>query len=146
MMETFLLQTILLFPRYCLNGVLYKSWKRCENLRNSSICKFMTAQGKTVFGSIYRFCLCNQNPVAIIAVFTSVGDALDGIEKATIPEINPYNTTLSCLYKVKKLSATNQLIAIPVSSIITKCTLVPIMKPGCDYDFISPIPNLYERH
>ena len=53
---------------YKLDGVLYQTWKKTGQLRNSSICKFSAANGTSAFGSIHCFCLYNKVPVAIKCV------------------------------------------------------------------------------
>ena len=139
--------TFPVFPRYWLNGVLYKSWKKSEKLRNSSVCKFKKVDGRIAFGSIhYCFCFCAKIPVGIIAVFNCnyVKDPFEEMLPATIPELNPYLLTNSCILKVRKLSISKEFIAVPVFSITNKC--VHISMKSKEHDFIVCMPNPYEHH
>jgi hypothetical protein len=128
------------FSRYKLNGVLYKTWKDSEHLRNSSVCKFKTESGSIAFGSIHCFCFCNATPVAIMAAFGSVRDAFEGVPASTIPEITSFSMTRSCVLKVH---FSGEFQAVPISSIILKCVHIAVeSKP---FDFIVPLPNSYEH-
>lgn len=71
-------------------------------------------------GSIRCFCICDKTPVAVIAVYGSVKDAFEGmqLQNATIPELNTYSLQNSCIFEV---SYTQQLLAVPISAILTKC-------------------------
>lgn len=129
------------FCRYKQNGILYKTWKNADQLRNSSVCKFLTANGTQLFGSIQYFCLSATVPVAIIAAFRPAKDAFEGVERATIPDLNLFSLTNSCVFKVEKVQ---QLQAVPVSSILTKCVCISI--PSKPYYFIVTVPNSYEHH
>ncbi len=132
------------FPRYKFNGVLYQTWKSSKQLRNSSVCKFRNVHGITQVGSIRCFCLCDKVPVAIIAVFGAIKDAFEEVQNATIPELNTFSLTNSCVFKVDKLSVLQQFQATPVSSIAIKC--VHIAMKSKPFDFIVPMPNSYEHH
>lgn len=118
--------TFPVFPRYKLRGVLYQTWKSTKSLRNSSVCKFDTVDGKTAFGSIRCLCLCDTIPVAIVALFGSAIDAFEEVQRATIQELNTFSCTNSCIFKVQKISITNQFKALPISSILSKCVHIPI--------------------
>ncbi len=41
------------FPRYWLNGVLYKTWKTSKQLRNSSVCQFKKENGVTAIVNVF---------------------------------------------------------------------------------------------
>ena len=134
----------LVFPRYKLNGILYQTWKDSKKLRNSSVCKFMRADDTTAVGSIQCFCYCDTIPVAIIADFGFVKDAFEGVQRATIPELNQFLLKNSCIYTFEKETVSRKIVAVPVSAIKTKCVHIPI-KSKC-YDFVVPMPNFYEHH
>lgn len=133
------------FSRYKHNNILYQVWKDSKQCRNSSVCKFMDMNGTTLFGSIRCFCISNGLPVAIIAKFGSIKDAFEGLQRATIHELNNFSSTKCFIFKVERLSSTtNCLQAIPISSIITKCVHIPILSKS--HDFIVPVTNFYEHH
>ena len=100
------------FDRYKLNGILYIRWKNSDQLRNSSVCKFLSANGTQLFGSIQSFCLSATVSVAIIAAFHPAKDAFEGMQRATVPDLNISSLTKSCVFKVEK---TQQLQAVAVS-------------------------------
>ena len=91
------------------------------------------------FGQIKFFLLATQ-PMAILEEFeqTSIGILHD----INIPL--PSNFLDKVIYRVKKLSLSSKLNAIPVHSIMTKCVLIPMK--GEEYNYIITQPNTYEHH
>lgn len=134
----------LVFPRYKLNGILYQTRKDSKKVRNSSVCKFTRANNSTAFGSIQCFCSCDTIPVAIIADFGLVKDAFEGVQRATIPKLNSFLQKHSCIFTFEKETASRKFLAVPVSSIISKCVHIPIKSK--DHDFVVPIPNFYDHN
>ena len=80
--------------------------------------------------------------MAIIAVFNRVKDAFEGIQAANIQELNAFSLQYSCIFKVE--SNIEQFLAVPVSSILTKC--IHIRVKSQPFDFIVPMPNSHEHH
>ena len=131
------------FPRYKLGSVVYHSWKS-DRLRNSSVCKFTESNGQASFGSIRCFCFCNGLSIAIIAIFGSSSDIFESVRDSPISELNLSKEINSYLFKVQKISVTQRTVAVPTSSIISKCVHIPIK--GKSYDYITTLPNTYEHH
>ena len=123
---------------------MYQAWNK-SRVRNSSVCKFRNSSGTMHYGSIRCFCFWGGEPVAVLAVFTPKHNALEEVQNSSIPELNPLSLSINTfIVKVMKLSITNVFVAVPVSSIISKCVHVPIK--GKPYDFIVSLPNVYEHH
>ena len=125
------------FSRYKLNRVEYQIF----NLIGST-CQFKKQDGTSAFGSIYCFCLCNRQPIAIIATSPSVKDAFDGLSHASISKLNKYRLTNSCIFKVDKIISPINFQAIHVSSITMKCVHIPSQS----YDYVVPLPNNVTFH
>ena len=72
-------------------------------------------------------------PVAVLVVFTPKHNALE-VQNSSIPELNSLSLSINTfIAKVMKLSIT-VFVAVPVSSIVSKCVHVPIK--GKPYHFI----------
>jgi len=55
--------------KYKQRGTLFHAAKREVQKRDSSYCKFIAIEGTVHQGSILRFCLCNDDPIAIIEAY-----------------------------------------------------------------------------
>ena len=76
------------------------------------------------------------------------GGILDYLEPPELPELPVLNESTSLLdnimFKVKKLSVSKELTAIPVTSILSKCVLIPV--EGLEWNYIIVLPNQVEHH
>ena len=115
--------------------------------RDSSICQIKYNE-KVLFVSVRRFCIINSSVIGIGNVFETVhGNIFDDIGT---PSIN--NCTLSngsgvinrFIFKVRKLSVTNSIVAFTASSIIQLCVHIPIKHSETDYIVLQP--NHFEHH
>ena len=130
------------------NSTLYTTAAKEGNhkARDGSICVF-TNHSTLHFGSIFQFCFCNGSLVAVIREFEQLEQTVfDNIRHPTHPELtislcNPITDFVFC---VKKLSLTNKMVAVPVSSIFQKCVHIPVK--GVLFDYIITIPNMFEHH
>lgn len=114
--------------------------------RDSSICQIK--HNNDLFVSVRRFCLINESVIGIGNVFQTMHENIfDTIAKPSIsnPTLkNRSNLINRYMYKVKKLSVSNAVVAFTASSIIQLCVHVPIKHS--ETDFIILQPNLFEHH
>lgn len=133
------------FPRYKGNSVFVSSKPR--NLRNSSICK-IRLPSKECFGSIRKFCFVGTASVALVSVFESTGeDILKEPHHSSSLNTDDHKAAKcinSFIFKVKKISLSNKVVAVSLSSILTKCVHIPLKHSPTD--FIVTIPNIVEHH
>lgn len=126
------------------NSILYSATNGKERARDGLICIFKY-QSTLQFGSISQFCFAKGQVVAIVQVFKLTERSIvDNVRTPTFPELTASRTINKFIYCVKKLSLSNQTLAIPVSSISLKCVHIPMK---CSpLDFIITMPNMYEHH
>ena len=127
--------------RYKHRDTLFQTIKNSDKKRDSSVCKFISSKGVIKFGSIYCFCLCGGNHVAIINSLETTKDVFEDILSSNIEEFNSLARTKPCVFKVY---GPMKLHAVPVASILSKCVHIPMKTKT--YDFIIPIPNPFEHH
>ena len=95
------------------------------------------------FGEILYFCH-HTSPLALIERFSVLREGtLSDIELPKDKRMNPHLLN-HIILKVQKLSLSSELLAIPVSSILPKCILIPVR--GADFHYIIALPNQVERH
>ena len=131
------------FPCYtALDNTSYHVRKK--TLRDSSICEFLHGS-VLLLGSIRRFCITVEGPVAIIDTFENM---IEGILSGA-PFSKPIHSRNALhinknFVQVKKLSVSNTVLAVSVNSLRRKCIHIPIKKSQAD--IIVFIPNTYEHH
>lgn len=144
--------TVPVFKRYKHSlGVLHSRDDECKFARNSSICLFRYREPASTheqigFGSIRTLCFTGTCgvPVAIVRLFQGTGEDVLGppptsyVSKLRSRKINAF------VFKVKKLSVVNQVIAISTSAIVSKCVHIPIKHSPVDFIVIQP--NFHEHH
>ena len=96
----------------------------CKTKRDSSVCQIKYYE-KVLFVSVRRFCIINSSVIGIGNVFETVhGNIFDDIGT---PSINNYTLSNGSgvinrfIFKVRKLSVTNSIVAFTASSIIQLC-------------------------
>lgn len=140
--------TLPVFPRYKINGVTFSSSKQCK-LRNSSICQIKIQSSHEIcFGSIGAFCFTGGVPAVLVSVFESTENCVIG-ESRSRSVLQPDDCRAAkCvelfIFKVKKISISNRLVAIPPENIIRKCVHIPLKHSPTD--FIVTLPNYFENH
>ena len=126
------------FKSYYLKNTIYHA-KDKKTLRDSSVCEFED-RGMRRIGSIRKFCMLMEGPVAIIDIFES--GILKDIQ-ASKPDL--VNASVDRFFvKVKKGSVTNIISAVASKSLIRKC--VHISNKHSRTDVIVYQPNVYEKH
>ena len=128
------------------NSILYSVTKGRDRVRDGSICLFKH-ESTLHFGSILQFCFAKRQLVAVIRVFKATEQSiLNSVHTPTLPNDKlPLCSTIdNFIFCIKKLSLTNQMIAIPVTSISLKCVHIPVK--GSPQDFIITMPNMFEHH
>ena len=115
-----------------------------KTLRDSSVCEFLHGSD-LLLGSIRRFCITVEGPVAIIDTFENMTESIlsDVTFSKPIYSRNALQIT-KYFVKVKKLSVSNTVLAVSVNSLKRKCIHTPIKKSQTD--IIVFIPNTYEHH
>ena len=124
-------------------SIIYTAAPKKKNYRNGCFCVF-EHDSELKFGSIIQFCFCDMDNIVIIKEFRYT--------KATITDtIRPSRhskLTKSACSKIAEfcynVKDANIFIAIPVSSIYSKCVHIP--QEECQHDVIVTIPNMYEYH
>lgn len=136
------------FYRYRLNSVTYCSSNQ-RRVRNSSICRVRIPSSHEVcFGSISTFCFANGVPAAVVSVYESTDDCIIS-ESSYHSFLQPDDhAAAKCvklfMFKVKKLSISKRLVAIPPEVILGKCVHIPIKHSPTDC--IVTMPNYVEHH
>ena len=128
------------------NSILYVATNGKDRVRDGSICIYKY-ESTLHFGSILQFCFVKRQLVAIVRVFQATEDGiLNSIHTPTLPDnvLTLCSTVDNFIFCVKKLSLTNQTIAIPATSISLKCVHIPVK--GSPLDFIITMPNMFEHH
>lgn len=140
-----LLPSLPVCTRIRFNSIVYTTAPKKQACRDGSVCVF-SSDSQLHFGSIIQFCFCNGSLIAIIDTFKSLDRNLfNNIRSSTQSELTP---SACCkitefVHCVNKLSLTN-LLAVPVSSIFSKCVHVPTQDNQLDY--VITIPNMFEHH
>ena len=133
--------TFVVSMRYKHRDTLFQTIKNSDKKKDSSVCKFISKKGVIKFGSIYCFCLCGGNHIAIMNSFETTKDAFEDILSSNIEKFNSLARTKPCFFKVY---GPMKLHAVPVASILSKCVHIPMKTKT--YDYIIPIPNPFEHH
>ena len=119
-----------------IKNIIYHSeeHERSGALRSNSIISY-SEDGIICFADIVPFATGNQ-PVALIEKFSVMkGGILDDLEPPELPILNESTSLLdNIIFKVKKLSVSKELTAIPVTSILSKCVLIPVK--GLEWNYI----------
>ena len=134
----------LLFGRVKLNGTVYYSrqHERPGASRKSSVVCFLQ-NGTLSFGEILIFSLCKP-PLVLIEKFSLMKDGiLEDIELSEQIHLE-YNILNNIFFRVKKLSLAKEHLVIPISSILSKCVLIPVK--GVEWNYIIKQPNELEHH
>ena len=136
------------FGRIKKSGVVYHSYlhSKGQGLRNSSICMFADlSTDETCFGHIKLFCVVKNIQVTIVEQFEVTGGSpLDELRCPQLSELRNSNKVLkNIIYEVKKLSISSKIVAIPTSSILSKCVHIPVKYSPVDYIVVQP--NLFEH-
>ena len=130
----------LLFGRIKLNGTIYHSrqHERLGASRNSSVFCFLQ-NGTLSFGEILILSLDEPPPLALIEKFSLMKDGI--LEDITLSEEIQLETNIlnNIYFRVKKLSLEKELMVIPISSILSKCILIPVK--GVEWNYIVKQPN-----
>ena len=130
---------------YMINGTAYQA-KKTKLARDSSVCEFMY-HDTLMLGSIRKFyVLKNADHIAIIDVYERVSQGILDNVSPTIHDLKSFrNMQLNSYFVVvKKISLTNNVVAVPVISILRKCVHVPIKYSPTDVIIFQP--NIYEHH
>ena len=139
--------SIQVFTRVRINGITYYSQEqeKSAGAKSSSIVCY-TDDGPLSFGCINFYFFYNNQPLALIDKFTVMEDGiLDDIDSPRLETLMRANKILDRFFiKVKKLSLTNEILTIPISSIVRKCVLIPVK--GHEWSYIILLPNVIERH
>ena len=136
------------FGRVKLKGVIYhsKEHERLGKSRNSSVISFLE-NGKLQFGYILFFSL-GGSPIALVEKFSIMDKGiLDNLDPPELQQLlhQDIRTVLgNIIYQVKKLSVSKQLIALPNTSIVNKCVLIPVK--GVEWNYVILQPNSIEHH
>ena len=128
------------------NSILYSATNGKNRKRDGSICIYKY-ESTLHFGSILQFCFAKRQLVAVIRVFTATEQSiLNSVRTPTLPDevVTLCSTTDNFIFCANKLSLTNQIVAIPASSITLKCVHIPMK--GSPQDLIITIPNMFEHH
>ena len=128
-----------------INGTAYQA-KKTKLARDSSVCEFMY-HDTLMFGSIRKFyVLKNADHIAIIDVYEWVSQGILDNVSPTMHDLKSFrNMQLNSYFVViKKISLTNNVVAVPVISILRKCVHVPIKYSPTDVIIFQP--NIYEHH
>lgn len=119
----------------------------CKKKQDSSVCQ-VSYCSTFLFVSVRRLCLIDNEIIGIQDdfqkteenIFAHIGEMT--VSDATLRNksslINDY------IYKVKKVSVSNCIVAFPAKFIVKKCIHIPIKHS--ENDFIVLKPNTYERH
>ena len=96
----------------------------CEFIQGPNLC----------LGSIRKFCVLKEGHIAIIDVYEQVPEGLLDAFKPSLQELKTVRNTLLNRYFaiVKKISVSNQLVAVSVNAIKQKCVHVPIKHSPTD--------------
>lgn len=124
------------------NSVLYSATNGKDRMRNGSICIYKY-ESTLHFGSILQFCFAKRQLVAIIRVFKPTAQSiLNSVRSPTLPGnvLTLCRTIDNFIFCVEKLSLTNQMVAIPATSISLKCVHIPIKGSPQDYNIIMICP------
>lgn len=119
----------MLFGRARFNNSMYyaSTWIRPNSTRRSSTVSFYH-NNEILFGEIEYFCLTKPKPLALIKILSAVTPT-----EIDDPDLNSF----------VKVQETEELVAIPVSALRTKCVLVPCDKT---HKYLIPLPNNIECH
>ena len=129
------------FKSYYLRNTSYRI-KDKKTLRDSSVCEFQD-RGMRRIGSIRKFCMLKEGPVAIIDIFEKLSDGILKDIQASKPDL--VNAAVDRFFvKVKKVSVTNIISAVATNSLIRKCVHIP--NKHSPTDVIVYLPNVYEKH
>ena len=128
------------FSKARVNGIVYYSseWEKPGASRRSSVVSFRF-ENETAFGIIHYFCLRdNDESLALINTFSIVQDNDKAEQSALHDQVDP------CLLNdtVFKASLETNLKAVPVTSLLKKCIIIPTR----NFFYIVVLPNLVERH
>ena len=130
------------------NTIYYsKEHSKVDAARNSCIISFLDAAGHLSFGCIVNFIITDQ-PQALIEKFTVLPSGiLDDADSHELQNVSFEMTEVTkCLnniiFKVKKLSIAKELIILLITSILSKCLLVPVKSQ--EWNFIVLLPNVLE--
>ena len=127
------------------NSIIYSIASR-QNKRDGSVCACNHCS-ELKFGSIIQFCFCNRNLIALLHTYQYLNTSiLDHIRPPSNSELSQAacSNISEHIYCVKKLSSTNNIVAVPISSLFVKCVLIPIH--NTHFDYIVTIPNMFEHH
>ena len=113
--------------------------------RNSSVCEVKYFENsddfELLFISVRCLCTINKNWYAI-------GDVLEKTQESILDCGDNFpcahQQIKNFIYKVKKMSLTKKLIAIPVGSIVRVCVHIAVKYSPIDYIILQP--NEYEHH
>ena len=132
---------VAIFKSYYLKNTSYHA-KDKKTLQDSSICEFED-RGMRRIGSIRKFCMLQEGPVAIVDIFERLPDGILKDIQASKPDL--VNTAVDRFFvKVKKVSVTNIISAVATKSLIRKCIHIP--HKHSPTDVIVYLPNVYEKH
>lgn len=141
--------TLPVFPRYMIDGVVYASFKP-SNERNSSVCMVNVQNGTSsefCFGTISKFCFVGGSSAVLVieSLFECTGESIlvQSMHRSSLlPEdIRAARGIDLYIYKVKKSQG---VIAISPKDIVRKCVHVPVKHSPTD--FIVTQPNTIEHH
>ena len=130
---------------YMINGTAYQA-KKTKLARDSLVCEFIYLD-TLMLGSIRKFyVLKNADHIAIIDVYERVSQGILDNVSPTIHDLKSfrYMQLNSYFVVVKKISLTNNVVAVPVISILRKCVHVPIKYSPTDVIIFQP--NIYKHH
>ncbi len=130
----------MIFKKAKVNNALYHSnkWEKPQSSRKSSVVSFILNTA-VHFGEIQYFSLTNQQPLALVKVFSILNEGtLSEVDLPHDKNINP-NLLDNTIFKV---TLETELIAIPLSSFQNKCILIN----ADDYNYIIPLTNSIECH
>ena len=116
-------------------------------MRNSSVC-MIRMPNEICFGSIRRFCYIGEAQVAIASLFDRTNEDILKEPRPTSILHTEDHIAARCInsfiFKVKKISLTQKMVAFSVDRLIKKCVHIPIKHSSTDY--IVTIPNIIEHH
>ena len=94
------------------------------------------------FSSIHQFCFAQRQVVAVVRVFKATEQSILNSAHTNTTRQSGYTLQhYNFIFCANKLSLTNQIVAIPASSIT-----VHISMKGSPQDLIIDIPNMFKHH
>ena len=133
--------------RFMINGVIfYSDFHTTEGKKNDKTCMYKNHEGNIDFGVIKCFCIPTQAPPFCIVVTYRKASCtpITGIHPSQHIRFNVARYLKQYAIGVTKLSLSSTIVAVPISSVMKKCVLIP--QKGQPVDYIVPLPNNFEEH